>query len=161
MERLLNVKYKGGLHHVAVPDGSSAHEVLSRKFGIPFERIKLVAKGKAYTGCLPQTTTDMLLELCRDGTAIMLIGTPVAEQLDESRKATVIWAAKSAARSAQGASLGVSACIVQFAGVLQQKSATQWLQFVFVWGRHLGYLFFASLYMRTEETGSCFGNRVG
>mmetsp|Transcript_982 Transcript_982/g.3340 ORF Transcript_982/g.3340 Transcript_982/m.3340 type:complete len:150 (-) Transcript_982:89-538(-) len=67
-----------------VPEGRTAHEVVSSRFGIPVERLSLVCRGKK------SHSTEELLALCAQGAVVMVVGTARRAQLDEPRSAALV-----------------------------------------------------------------------
>ena len=82
---VLVVKYGKGMEEVEVQESETAQEAVSRRFGIPIERLSLVCRGKKFGR--DRAATLELKALSAQGHFVLVIGTPRAAQLDEPRGA--------------------------------------------------------------------------
>ena len=81
MAEMLLVKWGKEADALAIPEGRTAHAIVSERFGIPLKRLTLVHRGKKYPNDL--AATKELLMLSAKGQTILVIGTALSAQLDE------------------------------------------------------------------------------
>ena len=83
--RMIRARYGGRELVLELSPGETLHERLSAELDIDPARLKLVCKGQNYSSVLPATATEQLVELCRGGAVVMVMGTPRSRQLDRPR----------------------------------------------------------------------------
>ena len=79
---MIRAKHNGREFSYELIPGETIHERLSAEFDLDPTRLKLLCKGKNYSSVLPASATAQLIEQCRDGAVVMVMGTPRSQQLD-------------------------------------------------------------------------------
>ena len=79
---MIRARYGGRELVLELLPGETLHDRLSGELDVDPARIKLVCKGHNYSSVLPATATEQLVELCRGGAVVMVMGTPRSRQLD-------------------------------------------------------------------------------
>uniref|UniRef100_A0A7S3NPE4 Ubiquitin-like domain-containing protein n=1 Tax=Aureoumbra lagunensis TaxID=44058 RepID=A0A7S3NPE4_9STRA len=78
---MILVKFGKEVDALPIDENDNIHSIIAKRFDIPIQRLNLICRGRKYA----EGTREELIELCKYGNYILVLGTPIKDQLDEPR----------------------------------------------------------------------------